>query len=183
MQLSNNKPAFTISSPIQSSRLWLTFNVCEKLSCEQSKIIVNICRNGPYVLMKCRFFTKTLFIFNLCDKNIGHFISITFFSLTFVEICSKVGWFCPIWDIYARFVKREVDCSQLLLSLTLLTIQSSGYMNVPYAQYIDRKIPLPQGYRAKDCQSWQYIVYSSSGVRKIYGACECYKERASMKII
>ena len=40
---------------------------------------------------------------------------------------------------YTRFVKKEVDCLHPLLSLTLLTIQSSGYMNVPYAQYIDRK--------------------------------------------
>ena len=43
----------------------------------------------------------------------------TFFRLAFIET-GKIEYFCLIWEIYARYVNKIADSSQLILSLTLI---------------------------------------------------------------
>ena len=80
-------------------------------------------------------------------------VEISFFMPIFLELYRKVEWCCLTWGIYARFVKKMADSSQLIFLLTLVP--------TTLRQGDDGRSPWQFGWwwsRAKDHKNLSYWV-------------------------
>ena len=92
----------------------LQTKVCERTSCESSKITGYIRRYGPLWVTFNEL--KNLYLRSFSLRKYGRIIHlclvhdtsvvITVFWLTFVKMCWKVVWFYLTWEIYATFGKK-----------------------------------------------------------------------------